>query len=105
MYEITGGTTRPFFRPPYGAYDQRVLLQVIRQGYLPIYWTLDSLDWREAGADMVLQRVTTSLTPQELHGSIILAHCGSFSTAEALPAMLDRFDEFGLEVRTLSDAL
>ena len=44
MQETAGATTRPLFRPPYGAYDERVLRMVAGQGYLPIYWTLDSLD-------------------------------------------------------------
>ena len=35
VQELTGATTRPFFRPPFGGYDERVLRAVIREGYLP----------------------------------------------------------------------
>lgn len=107
IQEITGASTRPFFRPPYGAYDSRVLLTTIEQGYLPIYWTFDSLDsvGEPKSAEFLVQRITGTFTPAELRGAIILAHCGSESTAEALPTLLDRFDAMGLQVGTLSEVL
>ncbi len=107
--ETTGSTntTRPLFRPPYGAYDERVLRQVIAQGYLPIYWTLDSLDsvGEPKTPAFLLERVTGKLSPEQLRGAIILAHCGSAATAAALPAILDRFAAMGLEVHTVSAVL
>jgi peptidoglycan/xylan/chitin deacetylase (PgdA/CDA1 family) len=107
MQETTGVSTRPFFRPPYGAYNERVLLTVANEGYLPIYWTLDSLDsiGEPKTPEFLVERVTGTLTPEELAGSILLAHCGSEETAQALPAILDRFAAMGLEVRMLSDVL
>jgi peptidoglycan/xylan/chitin deacetylase (PgdA/CDA1 family) len=107
LQRITGASTRPFFRPPYGAYNSRVLLATIEQGYLPIYWTFDSLDSVGApkSAEFLVQRVTGTYTPAELRGAIILAHCGSEATAEALPTILDRFDAMGLQVGTLSEVL
>jgi peptidoglycan/xylan/chitin deacetylase (PgdA/CDA1 family) len=107
LHTTTGATTRPFFRPPYGAYDARVLQTVVDQGYLPIYWTLDSLDsvGQPKTPAFLLERTTATLPPDQLRGAIILAHCGSDATAEALPAILDRFAELGLEVRTLSEVL
>ncbi len=107
MQEIAGASTRPFFRPPYGAYDERVLLTVAHAGYLPIYWTLDSLDsiGEPKTPAFLLERVTGTLPPEELAGAIILAHCGSDATAHALPAILDRFAAMGFEVRMLSEVL
>jgi peptidoglycan/xylan/chitin deacetylase (PgdA/CDA1 family) len=98
---------RPFFRPPYGAYDERVQHVVQAEGYLPVYWTLDSLDsvGEPKTPAFLLERVTAELTPEQLRGAIILAHCGSAPTADALPAILDRFAELGLEVRPLSEVL
>jgi peptidoglycan/xylan/chitin deacetylase (PgdA/CDA1 family) len=105
--ETGASSIRPFFRPPYGAYDRRVLLTVIEQGYLPIYWTLDSLDsvGQPKTPEFLLERMTGTLSHEELQGAIILAHCGSESTAAALPQVLDRFAAMGLEVRTLSEVL
>lgn len=107
IQSVAGVSARPFFRPPYGAYDERVLRVLAEQGYLPIYWTLDSLDSVGAAKTpaFLLERTTATLAPEELHGAIILAHCGSAATAAALPDILDRYNELGLEVRKLSDVL
>jgi peptidoglycan/xylan/chitin deacetylase (PgdA/CDA1 family) len=107
MREITGAGTRPFFRPPYGAYNQRVLQVVQSEGYLPIYWTLDSLDsvGEPKSPAFLIERVTTKLPSDQLAGAIILMHCGFESTAEALPAILDRFAAMGYTVTTISQVL
>lgn len=107
LHTLTGTSTRPLFRPPYGAYNERVLRVIIDQGYLPISWTLDSLDsvGEPKTPGFLIERVTNTLPLEELHGAIILAHCGSTATADALPAILDHFEQLGLEVRTLSDVL
>lgn len=98
---------RPFFRPPYGALDDRVTATVIANGYLPIMWTFDSLDsvGEPKSADFLLQRITTHLPADQLRGAIILAHVGNQTTADALPAILDTFAAQGFEVRRLSDVL
>jgi peptidoglycan/xylan/chitin deacetylase (PgdA/CDA1 family) len=99
-------TTRPFMRPPYGDYNARVLRASIAEGYLPIYWTLDVLDTvgKPKSADFLVRRMTEALPREQLAGSIILAHCTP-ATAEALPIVLERYREAGLEVRPLSDVL
>lgn len=98
---------RPFFRPPFGAYDERVLRVAVGEGYLPIYWTFDSLDsvGKPKTPEFLVERVTGHLPPDQLRGAIILAHCGLAPTAAALPQILDRLAELGLEVRPISDVL
>lgn len=98
---------RPFFRPPFGAYDDRVLQVIIANGYLPIYWTFDSLDsvGEPKTAEFLTARITTHLPRNEMSGAIILAHCGSAATAEALPTVLATFAAQGIEVRKLSEVL
>ncbi len=107
VYETTGVSTRPYFRPTFGIYDNRVLSTVISQGYLPVFWTLDGRDAYGAPktADYMLDRMTNTLPPERLRGAIILAHCTHKATADAFPAILDRFAEMGYEVRPLSDVL
>jgi peptidoglycan/xylan/chitin deacetylase (PgdA/CDA1 family) len=101
-----GATTRPYFRFPYGAYDLRVLREVIAQGYLPIHWTLDALDavGEPKTPEFILERITSGLPPEELPGAIVLAHCTQ-ATAKALPEVISRFKAMGLELRTLTDLL
>jgi peptidoglycan/xylan/chitin deacetylase (PgdA/CDA1 family) len=74
--ELTGHDTRPFFRPPYGAYNNQVLDTVIGAGYLPIYWTLDSLDsvGKPKTPQFLIDRVTTKLKGSDLNGAIFLMH-------------------------------
>jgi peptidoglycan/xylan/chitin deacetylase (PgdA/CDA1 family) len=107
IQQTTGATTRPFFRPPFGAYNRRVLQIAASEGYLPIYWTLDSLDsvGEPKTPEFLLERITGKLTPDELRGAIILAHCGSKPTADALPQILDRFAAMGFAVRKVSEVL
>jgi peptidoglycan/xylan/chitin deacetylase (PgdA/CDA1 family) len=105
--DTTGASSRPLFRPPFGAYDRRVLQLVVGAGYLPIYWTLDSLDsvGEPKTPDFLFERITAKLTPDKLRGAIILAHCGSQPTAEALPRILDRLAEMGFQVKKVSEVL
>jgi peptidoglycan-N-acetylmuramic acid deacetylase len=105
--EIAGVSSRPLFRPPYGGQDTRVLQAVIAQGYLPIYWTVDVLDsvGEPKTPEFIYERATAVLSVAELRGAIILAHCASPATAAALPAILERFAELGLEVRPVSEVL
>lgn len=109
VQELTGATTRPFFRPPFGGYDERVLRAVIREGYLPVYWTLDSQDAIGApkSAHYFLHRLTEGIPAEDLPGTIVLSHCcgQQHRVPEALWAILDRFDEMGIEVCPLSEVL
>lgn len=106
-WTIGGTNVRPFFRPPYGAYNRQVLETVIAAGYVPIYWTVDSLDsvGKPKSPQFLVERVTNHLPPERLNGAIFLMHCGSEPTAAALPIILDRFAEMGIEVTTIARVL
>ena len=94
------------WRPPYGSRNNHVLNVAVSQGYRSIYWTLDSLDsvGQPKTPDFIFNRVTN--TPGvNLDGAIILQHFGSEASAEALPRELDRLQEMGLQVVTISQLL
>lgn len=103
--ELAGQTTRPLFRPPYGDRNQALLDTLGREGYISIYWTVDSLDsvGDPKTADFLLQRVTHP--PVELDGAIILMHVGNRTTADALPAILEWYRREGYQVVKVSDIL
>ncbi len=107
LKEATNTEPAPFFRPPYGAYNEHVLRTVIANGYLPIFWTLDSLDsvGEPKTPEFLLDRLTNTLSPAQINGAILLVHCGSQATADALPAILDEFARRGIIVTTLSQVL
>lgn len=102
-----GATTRLSSARRMARITSGVLRVALAEGYLPIYWTLDSLDsvGEPKTPEFLVERVTRKLNPDDLRGAIILAHCGSDATADALPAILDRFAGMGFEVRKLSDVL
>lgn len=103
---LTGVSTKPYWRPPFGAYNNHVLAVAATQGYRSIYWTLDSLDsvGQPKTPDFIFNRVTN--TPGvNLDGAIVLQHFGSEASAEALPRELDRLKEMGLQVCTISELI
>lgn len=99
----TGKTSKPYFRPPLGARDDRVRRTVGENGYLSIYWTLDSHDSVQKGitAEEITDRVLKNAQP----GSIVLLHCGSQATADALPGILAGLKERRLKPVMLSQLL
>ncbi len=99
---LTGKGTRPWFRPPSGAYDRRVVEVVADQGFYTVYWTADSADWRpDVDAATVEARLLRYATP----GSILVAHLTSPQTAEVLPRVLRTLKDRGVEFGTLSEVL
>ena len=102
MLGLTGMSTKPLMRMPFGARNARVLQTVAAAGYRPIHWNLDSADWREgATAPGVTSRVLGNTEP----GDIVVFHCATQATARGLPAILDGLSARGISVVTVSDLL
>jgi peptidoglycan/xylan/chitin deacetylase (PgdA/CDA1 family)/LysM repeat protein len=73
---LTGATTLPYFRPPYGDYDQSVLDDAGARGYAySVMWTVDSRGWMGIPAPQITQRCLDNATP----GAIYIFHVGSAS--------------------------
>ena len=62
---------------------------------------MDSLDWQDLSADEIFRRVTADVHP----GDIVLFHNNGPHTAEALPQVLDYFEQQGLRVVPVSRLL
>lgn len=107
LQKLTGKTTKPYWRPPYGARNNHVLDVAVSQGYRSIYWTLDTLDsvGQPKTPDFIFNRVTNPPPGVQLDGAIILQHFGSQASADALPRELDRLQAMGLQVVTVSQLL
>lgn len=103
LLKLAGRAYKPFFRPPFGDRDTRTCRLLIQNGYLPVYWTVDTLDWKkEATAESVLDAVRgKGLEP----GAILLTHAGSAATAEALPRLIALLRAKDLEPGPLSGVL
>lgn len=97
---VTNASSKPIFRPPYGARDGRVLRVAAKAGYTSIYWTIDSLDWKPGvKPPQVKNRVLAGLT----NGAIVLMHCGSNQTAQILPALIRDIESRGYEIVTVPE--
>jgi len=86
-------TMRPYFRPPYGDYDEALLTLLPELGYsVVVMWTVDSLGWRGIPPEEVVTRVLAAAQP----GAIVLLHVGAQSTdAAALPQLIAALQERG----------
>ena len=89
------GVPTPFLRPPYGAYDDRVLAA----SALPIiFWSVDPLDWKDRDAEVVASRIIDAPI-----GAIILAHDIHKSTVAAVPAIIAALKARGIHFVTVSE--
>ncbi len=100
--ELTG-QDMALFRPPYGDYDDKVVAVADRMGYYPIQWDIDSLDWKDYGADSIVDKVVNH---RHLgNGSIILMHNGAKYTPQALEAVITGLQEKGYELVPISQLI
>lgn len=91
------------FRPPYGDYDNEVINVAKECGYYTIQWDVDSLDWKDYGAEAIIDTVCSH---KHLgNGSIILCHNGAKYTAQALDTMLTNLEEAGYTVVPVSELI
>lgn len=100
---VCGRSTKPLFRPPFGARDERVRSVVAEEGYLTIYWTVDS--WDSVKKDITPQMITDRVMHRIRPGAIVLMHCGSEATAQALPQLLNALEAQGYRVVTVGELL
>lgn len=98
--EVTGFDAK-LFRPPFGHYSGPMLEKIESLGYSIIQWDVDSLDWKERGAEDVIQRVIQKAGP----GSIILFHNNAKFITQALPSILDDFRRRSLDVVPISQLI
>ncbi|WP_214851474.1 LysM peptidoglycan-binding domain-containing protein [Exiguobacterium sp. s193] len=101
---LTGRTTKPIFRAPFGASNSAVLAAVGNAGYTKtIQWNIDTTDWKGISSTAILNRVIPNIVP----GSIILMHtgAGASGTTTALPSMISQLKAKGYTFVTISELL
>jgi peptidoglycan/xylan/chitin deacetylase (PgdA/CDA1 family) len=104
---LSGATTRPWFRPPFGAWDEDVRKAVGAAGwaYL-VMWDIDTIDWRPTvDGGPTARDIEARVLSRVQGGSIVLMHLGGYNTLEALPAIVDGLRAKGLEPVTLTELL
>ncbi|MGZ6389883.1 MAG: polysaccharide deacetylase family protein [Ktedonobacterales bacterium] len=99
-----GRTSRPFFRPPYGSYNDQVRFLAARLGYRTVYWSIDPRDWDpRSTARVIVSRVLYS--PGLKPGAIILMHINSPNEQYALTSIITGLEQRGYAIVPLSQLL
>jgi peptidoglycan/xylan/chitin deacetylase (PgdA/CDA1 family) len=102
VFTLTGQSTKPYFRPPFGNRDDRVRRVVQQNGYFTIYWTYFVWDWVE---ETTAQEVLQYALDGACNGAIVVMHLGSAQTAEVLPQIVDGLQARGYRLVTLGELL
>ncbi|GER90059.1 hypothetical protein KDW_42210 [Dictyobacter vulcani] len=104
VIQQTIGIKPTLMRPPYGAIDRMVHIQIENAGLLPILWNVDSEDWKRQGVTTIVQ---TTLRETQ-NGSIILMHDGGgdrSQTVAALPRIIQALEQRGYTIVPMQQLL
>ena len=82
-----------YVRPPFGNWAQELEGEVTM---IPIFWSLDTLDWSTKNTDRIVQKVVTSVEEND----IILMHDSYESTVQAALRIVDLLMAEGYEFVT-----
>lgn len=105
IMQLTGYDTRPYWRPPYGDYDDATLRNVDDAGYyITLMWTCDTLGWQGATVDQIIARCTD---PDKAGpGGDIMMHVGVGSLDwQALPQIITTLQDEGYQIVTIEQML
>lgn len=99
--DVAGWDMAPFWRPPYGDWDQDGQVVLARLGYdYTFYWTCDSLGWNGNTPDEIVQWCGPD-TERGGPGAIILMHVSQQSDADALEGLIQAYEADGYTFVTM----
>jgi peptidoglycan-N-acetylglucosamine deacetylase len=97
----TVGVKPLLFRPPYGVVNPNVRKATLRGRYIPVGWSIRSLDTTAKDKQKLLSRIMGRIKG----GDIILLHDSMQITAEILPELLEQIKNKGYQVVPLDKML
>lgn len=99
----TLGVEPGLIRTPNGDFSDETILTLRELGYQTIDWMIDSLDWKNPGVGVIIQRVVSRLEP----GAIILMHASDSCklTDLALPSIIQEIRSRGYRFVKVSKLL
>lgn len=89
------------YRAPYGEYNDNVIKASFENGYYPIQWNKDTLDYQALTGEQMWKRIGENLQ----NGDIILSHNGTVHTADSLDMIIKNIKEKGFEIVKVSDLI
>jgi peptidoglycan-N-acetylmuramic acid deacetylase len=96
---LTGATTRPCYRPPYGGRDNRIRALAAQIGYRTVYWTIDTLDWQTTATP---DSITKTVMAHIGNGVIILMHAGSQVESATLDELMTKIEQMKYQMGTVT---
>jgi peptidoglycan/xylan/chitin deacetylase (PgdA/CDA1 family) len=102
VLELTGQTTRPFFRPPFGSRSDVSVKTAYDLGWSTIIWTYGADEWREgATAQTIYENVYGNAAP----GALYYTHTDRQIIIDALPRVIEAFLADGYKLVTAEEIL
>jgi peptidoglycan/xylan/chitin deacetylase (PgdA/CDA1 family) len=93
--QVTG---KLWVRPPHGSLDASSLVNLVASGYTVAMWSLDACDYATTDAKDLIE----NCKPVK-GGDVLLLHEGQQWTLDALPSIVSRIHDAGLECVTMHD--
>jgi peptidoglycan/xylan/chitin deacetylase (PgdA/CDA1 family) len=102
VLELTGQTTMPFFRPPFGSRSDISIKTAYDLGWTTIIWTYGADEWREgATAQTIYENVYGNAAP----GALYYTHTDRQIIIDALPRVIEAFLADGYKLVTAEEIL
>ncbi len=103
--QYSGQNPMPYWRPPYGTYDQTLLNVAAGVGYTKtMLWDVDTIDWKPiSDGGPTAQQIASKVVANAANGSIVLDHLGGYETLKALQIMVPRLRQRGFTLTSISD--
>lgn len=103
----SGQDPAPYWRAPYGTYNDFVRATAAGVGYTKtIMWSIDTIDWKPiSDGGPTAQQIATKVVTSATGGSIVLMHLGGYETYDAVQIMVPALRQRGLLLTSISDLL
>ncbi len=102
VQELTGQTTKPYFRPPFGSRSTLSIETAYDLGYTTIIWTYGADEWRDgATAQTIYDNVYGNKAP----GALYYTHTDRQIIIDALPRVIEAFQADGFKLVTAGEIL
>lgn len=102
VQEVCGEPIAAYFRPPYGAVDDRVKQYTGQCGYLTLFWNEDTRDWDPVTP---AEQITARATVGASNGDIVIMHTHSQHTLSQLESIVNGLRDKGFELTTVSGVI
>jgi peptidoglycan/xylan/chitin deacetylase (PgdA/CDA1 family) len=89
------------FRPPYGVTNPNLKKAILRGGYIPVGWSVRSMDTMIKNEKKLLEKVSSAIKP----GAVFLFHDTSRTTLNMLPEFLKEVKNRGFTIIPLDKLL